>query len=326
MALVQCPDCGRQVSDTAPACPGCGRPGWRPPASPVVAPPRSPTGIRAQRRSIIAAAVGVTFAVVVAVAWYIRSARADELQLQRIFLAENCPATKWDEQAARDLVAKCEAKRKAAAPAPLNAAPAAVPAAAVPASAAKACDADALWFDGGAGDANGFEAVLHTWSPECRQEALRTECAHSCDEVISDRIIAASGTPEEKGEAFRARMELNIAALSNARDFLRRAREIQHYALSIRGTPRSIDPACMSRMRDDFARIDVLVADAKTLPIPLGGMSISLFAGSAKTCVSCGDDLASECNDMAEPLKDMSDNLADLDKLVAHDKKAIGTK
>jgi hypothetical protein len=26
MALIQCPDCGRQVSDVAPSCPGCGRP------------------------------------------------------------------------------------------------------------------------------------------------------------------------------------------------------------------------------------------------------------------------------------------------------------
>ena len=26
MALIQCPDCGRGVSDAAPTCPGCGRP------------------------------------------------------------------------------------------------------------------------------------------------------------------------------------------------------------------------------------------------------------------------------------------------------------
>lgn len=26
MALVKCPDCGKDVSSTAPACPGCGRP------------------------------------------------------------------------------------------------------------------------------------------------------------------------------------------------------------------------------------------------------------------------------------------------------------
>ncbi len=26
MALIQCPDCGNQVSDVAPACPKCGRP------------------------------------------------------------------------------------------------------------------------------------------------------------------------------------------------------------------------------------------------------------------------------------------------------------
>lgn len=26
MALIKCPDCGREVSDAAPTCPGCGRP------------------------------------------------------------------------------------------------------------------------------------------------------------------------------------------------------------------------------------------------------------------------------------------------------------
>lgn len=26
MPLINCPDCGRSVSDAAPACPGCGRP------------------------------------------------------------------------------------------------------------------------------------------------------------------------------------------------------------------------------------------------------------------------------------------------------------
>jgi hypothetical protein len=58
----------------------------------------------------------------------------------------------------------------------------------------------------------------------------------------------------------------------------------------------------------------------------VGGMSVPLFAGAARTCVSCGDDLSESCNDMAEPLKDMSDNLADLNKLVAADKKAIAAK
>lgn len=34
MALVKCPDCGRDVSDAAPACPACGRPGDRPQLQP----------------------------------------------------------------------------------------------------------------------------------------------------------------------------------------------------------------------------------------------------------------------------------------------------
>ena len=188
------------------------------------------------------------------------------------------------------------------------------------------CDADALWFDGGVSSPADFEAALRTWSPECRERALRATCAAYCDEVISDRIISASASSEEKKQATRVRLELNVAALSTAKELLRRARDIQRYALSIRGTPRSVDPSCMTRMRSDLAKIDALREDAKVLPIPLGGMSIGLFAGSARTCVSCGDDLASDCNDMAEPLKDMSDNLADLDKLVASDKRALAAR
>lgn len=33
MALVSCPDCRREMSDQAPACPGCGRPHDHRPAS-----------------------------------------------------------------------------------------------------------------------------------------------------------------------------------------------------------------------------------------------------------------------------------------------------
>lgn len=32
MALIKCPECGREISDTASACPGCGAPS----ASPAV--------------------------------------------------------------------------------------------------------------------------------------------------------------------------------------------------------------------------------------------------------------------------------------------------
>jgi hypothetical protein len=68
--------------------------------------------------------VAVVLAIVGAVAWYIHSARADEQYLQRIFLAENCPATTWDEHTGRDQVAQCEAKkRKKAAATTSNAAP-----------------------------------------------------------------------------------------------------------------------------------------------------------------------------------------------------------
>lgn len=39
MALVSCPDCSRQVSDVAPACPGCGRPMISAPTPRAAAPP-----------------------------------------------------------------------------------------------------------------------------------------------------------------------------------------------------------------------------------------------------------------------------------------------
>ena len=41
MALVPCPDCGRSVSDAAPACPGCGRPMGRVPSLPPAGQRRS---------------------------------------------------------------------------------------------------------------------------------------------------------------------------------------------------------------------------------------------------------------------------------------------
>jgi len=38
MALIECPDCGKQVSDAAPTCVGCGRPLRAAPASSTVLP------------------------------------------------------------------------------------------------------------------------------------------------------------------------------------------------------------------------------------------------------------------------------------------------
>lgn len=34
MALTKCPDCGKEISDTAPACPNCGRPNAASPVAP----------------------------------------------------------------------------------------------------------------------------------------------------------------------------------------------------------------------------------------------------------------------------------------------------
>ncbi|HYH78658.1 MAG TPA: zinc ribbon domain-containing protein, partial [Longimicrobium sp.] len=38
MPLITCPDCGREVSDAAPACPHCGRPFQPTPSTPPAAP------------------------------------------------------------------------------------------------------------------------------------------------------------------------------------------------------------------------------------------------------------------------------------------------
>ena len=43
MSLIICPDCKREISSTAPACPGCGRP-MRPPPLPA-----SPVNIRIEK-------------------------------------------------------------------------------------------------------------------------------------------------------------------------------------------------------------------------------------------------------------------------------------
>lgn len=40
MALTSCPDCGREVSDRAPACPNCGAPIAAPPPSTASVPQR----------------------------------------------------------------------------------------------------------------------------------------------------------------------------------------------------------------------------------------------------------------------------------------------
>jgi len=49
MPLVTCPDCGKQISDQAPACPNCGRPMASPPST--SAPPTPPAPIRARRKT-----------------------------------------------------------------------------------------------------------------------------------------------------------------------------------------------------------------------------------------------------------------------------------
>lgn len=45
MPLIACPDCAREVSDAAPACPHCGRPFHAPPSAPSAAPTAAPKPI-----------------------------------------------------------------------------------------------------------------------------------------------------------------------------------------------------------------------------------------------------------------------------------------
>src|SRR4051812_27277887 len=45
MALVKCPDCGREVSDLAPACPTCGRPMAASGGPSTAPPPPAPAGV-----------------------------------------------------------------------------------------------------------------------------------------------------------------------------------------------------------------------------------------------------------------------------------------
>lgn len=41
MPLIECPDCGKQISDAAPACPSCGRPMVTDRPAPTRRPPRA---------------------------------------------------------------------------------------------------------------------------------------------------------------------------------------------------------------------------------------------------------------------------------------------
>jgi hypothetical protein len=169
------------------------------------------------------------------------------------------------------------------------------------------------------------ESEVRAWSPECRKTALGLRCKYLCGEDMSDDVIAASATTEEKKDLIRLRLERNGLVVDRAKGLYKRARDIQRYALSIRWTPRGLDTACMQRMRADFARIDDLWAAAKSLPLPLGGGGLIEMLGSAKGCVSCDDD-RSECDDMAAALKSVSESIGDFEKQMATDRKLLAAK
>ena len=67
MALINCPDCGKEVSDQAPACPGCGRPI----ASPPVQPPPSAPAAPSSKKKTSFAALGCLTILVLGAIWLV---------------------------------------------------------------------------------------------------------------------------------------------------------------------------------------------------------------------------------------------------------------
>jgi hypothetical protein len=72
MALVKCPDCGREVSDAAPSCPGCGRP-----VAAAPPPPRRPFWKRPIGKPLLA-----TLAVWIVGSYIFRSINGPKLQVK----------------------------------------------------------------------------------------------------------------------------------------------------------------------------------------------------------------------------------------------------
>jgi hypothetical protein len=117
MPLVRCPDCGREISDAAPACVGCGRPApfVQPAPSyqapPAAMPPQSPSGatgrISGRTGAYLLVATGVVLASVLGYAcWYYSDAQQIPRH-QKEYLAANCPDLAWSPQTASSVMDEC---------------------------------------------------------------------------------------------------------------------------------------------------------------------------------------------------------------------------
>ena len=191
------------------------------------------------------------------------------------------------------------------------------------------CDAHARWFDHhlqGTPEENrrAFVAELRAWSAECRSKAMRSECATRCDAFVSDMILEAAADSTERLELLRWRVDRNKESVALGKDFLGRVRKLHDYAQSIRSSPRGLSPACMTRMRADFDRIEVMKreTDEKLPLLPIGFVGVRVALSYAKGCLDCSDSNRFQCDDMNEELRSLVENLTHLEGIVAADEKA----
>lgn len=187
-------------------------------------------------------------------------------------------------------------------------------------------------------------AEMKKWSPECRASALNKECGPRCDDFISDMIIKASSTQDEKLNLLQTRYERNSKSVNAAVAILAKVNALASYARSIIASPRSSahakngatldeqaeEPAsgnpCLTRMRSDFAKVDSLDHDVEGQLglLPIGFVELRTTLSFAKACVDCSND-RSMCKDMMDSLKVSNQNLSDWRKSLSADKKTIAT-
>lgn len=165
--------------------------------------------------------------------------------------------------------------------------------------------------------------IMARWSPECRWAAFDNGCQTRCFEVLSDLIIKAA-PPSESRKIRQERLRRNTLSEQAGDDIVKQAKELHAYGQSIRNTPRNTDVSCISRMRQDFARVDAFGAqvEQKLEVLPIGFVGLKSFASFMKNCLNCGEDRSS-CDEAKEDLKIAQDNLKETKKLNALDTKAL---
>jgi hypothetical protein len=242
---------------------------------------------------------------------------------------------------------KTEPQQGAPAPAPPTASAATKPP--EPAKKAAPCDAYDLWFgdelQGDTPEARraAFVKVLRPWTSECRLTGIKSVCERAgCDEVVSDPIIESAAADPERKQLWKYRLDRNTEAVKIGRAQLEAVKKIVAYANSIRSAPRtskyvppgsSLDKIadgiangnpCLTRMRADFDRIKVAMAelDAAASKATAGLIGLHMALAAAQSCVDCTDDRTT-CDAMAEPVKNATDLVADIEKLMASDRAAV---